>query len=529
MATITSVGSGAWSSTDTWDSGVPADGDTVVIASGHTVTFDVDQSAFTTGLALVTINGTLTVTLTAGTYALKMANNALVRGAGTFNIGTPADPLHSTVRFTFRSGKIDGQDGLTFTIYGTIGKISTTMTNTETSGATRIEVDDDLTSDGAWAAGSEIWFVDPTNNNNQAGCTISAVAATYIDIVGTVGKTFTAGSLVILYDRNITLISGSTSYVVGTFNYPKLLTIYGARFRYRKAIQAFNVTLEKCLFGDTNTYRVLDGSGFYIKNCAFLGNTGNYSLVDGINYVSDTLFIKNSRIVYKAGGQFRNCMFLETTNPAIDTSIAVFTDCSFNNTTNLSNSDLRLDNCIFLGGTEAVYSSMYELSIIESYDHDQSDGAYKAWTRGGVTASQTSVLPTGYDLAYLMAPESATYPVWWKRTFTVLAGQTINVKVQLRKDASMIYLPRVWLTVADDNPFLDASAIVDSFTMTDTTDTWEDDTFAITNSTDYDQDYKLWFLAKNATGSVYSAYDITTEGGGTSSVKIQPLFGRIGL
>ena len=50
MATITSVGTGAWSASGTWDSGVPADGDDVVIAAGHTITFDVDQSAFVTGV-----------------------------------------------------------------------------------------------------------------------------------------------------------------------------------------------------------------------------------------------------------------------------------------------------------------------------------------------------------------------------------------------------------------------------------------------------------------------------------------------
>ena len=55
MATITSNQSGAWSATATWVGGaLPADGDAVVIAAGHLVLMDVDQSAWT-GLFNVTI------------------------------------------------------------------------------------------------------------------------------------------------------------------------------------------------------------------------------------------------------------------------------------------------------------------------------------------------------------------------------------------------------------------------------------------------------------------------------------------
>ena len=60
MATITSAQSGNWSATTTWVGGaLPVDGDSVVIASGHAVLLDVDQSAFT-GLQNVTITGGVT-------------------------------------------------------------------------------------------------------------------------------------------------------------------------------------------------------------------------------------------------------------------------------------------------------------------------------------------------------------------------------------------------------------------------------------------------------------------------------------
>jgi hypothetical protein len=87
MATITSVGSGNWSTAGTWDSGVPADNDTVVIAAGHTVTFDADTSGFANGIAGITITsdattpGMLRAKYDAdGTYYLKLKTGTTIAG-----------------------------------------------------------------------------------------------------------------------------------------------------------------------------------------------------------------------------------------------------------------------------------------------------------------------------------------------------------------------------------------------------------------------------------------------------------------
>lgn len=87
MATITSVGSGAWSAAGTWDTGVPANNDTVVIAAGHTVTFDVDTSAFANGIAGLTITGHATNPgmlcfkySADGTYHLKLKTATTIAG-----------------------------------------------------------------------------------------------------------------------------------------------------------------------------------------------------------------------------------------------------------------------------------------------------------------------------------------------------------------------------------------------------------------------------------------------------------------
>lgn len=71
MAVITSngTGGGAWNTETTWTGGVkPANGDSVVIAAGDTVTFDADHLTDGIDLTGLTINGTLQASTTAGVY-----------------------------------------------------------------------------------------------------------------------------------------------------------------------------------------------------------------------------------------------------------------------------------------------------------------------------------------------------------------------------------------------------------------------------------------------------------------------------
>ena len=81
MPTITSNGSGLWSVGGTWVGGsVPVDNDTVVIATGHVVEFDVDQSGFSNGIAGITVTGTLKLTRTTGVYYMKVKAASTIAG-----------------------------------------------------------------------------------------------------------------------------------------------------------------------------------------------------------------------------------------------------------------------------------------------------------------------------------------------------------------------------------------------------------------------------------------------------------------
>ena len=169
MATITSVSSGNWSASGTWDVHIPVDGDDVVIASGHTVVFDVDQSTFTTGVK-VTITGTLTHTTAAGTYCLFAKTGASIVGAGTWNIGTSGTPIPFAAKHTITGAAgwyVDGVAGLTMTVYGAEPSINyVKLSANEAAGQTELSVDTDVTGD-IWADG-DIIRINNINQNSES-------------------------------------------------------------------------------------------------------------------------------------------------------------------------------------------------------------------------------------------------------------------------------------------------------------------------------------------------------------------------
>jgi hypothetical protein len=223
-----------------------------------------------------------------------------------------------------------------------------------------------------------------------------------------------------------------------------------------------------------------------------------------------------------------------------------------NGKTRLNIVSATIDNCSYFGHRDAngkVYSATYigtppgfhdarymaTGSIFEVFNYGGTQGAYKAWTGMGVITSQSSVVPSGYSQAnqialnYAMSATYCFYPV----LFAVPAGRSVSVEVQLRKSVAMTNLPKVWLSEEIERPEIGDGSEDDVFTMTDSIDTWESDTFTIDNTLGTkEKRMKLFFYVyKQTSGYVYSAHkitDTTPSSGGGGSVKILPL-GRIGL
>jgi len=94
--TVTSVASGNWNSAGTWDVGVPTASDDVVIAAGHTVTFDLATSTVNS----LTINATGTFDVNAN--ALTVTSAVTINGAFADNLGGGSLTLGGN--FTLNSG-----------------------------------------------------------------------------------------------------------------------------------------------------------------------------------------------------------------------------------------------------------------------------------------------------------------------------------------------------------------------------------------------------------------------------------------
>jgi hypothetical protein len=584
MATKTSNGTGGgnWGTAATWAGGVaPVDDDTVVIASGDTVIFNVDTSSWTAGINGLTITGTLKVSTTTSSY-MKMKAATVIVGAGTFNIGEAgAGAIPFAVKFTLTGGAgwyIDGNAGLTMTVYGAEPSIKyIKLSGSEAIGQTELSVDTDVTGD-IWADG-DIVRIDDINMGQESEERVIAaggIAAGAITVTAGLTAAKSTGAIVSLITRNIKIIAVGTGtrtiYRVGAtankltvqsgmwygvnkymFEACHYATISGGTFS-GNAQGLYNCT-SATISGGTfsgNSYGLRDCTSATISGGTFSGNTqGLYNCTSAT--ISGGTFSGNSYGLYNcpyatiSGGTFSGngqgvgiCTnatisggtFSGNTQGLRDCTSATISGGTFTtNTNDLYNTFGMLHNITLTAATEhSTYTSLPSQINCQSEDHDGVDGALKAWCKGGVVTSQVTVKPDGYTQAYLLDPESATYPVFFTKQFSVEPSKTVNVVVQLRKDASMTYLPRVYLMASIGNPLAGATP-VDTFTMTDSTDTWESDTFTIANSTDYDQDYTLYFVAQNATDNAYAAYDITTQGGGGGggAVSIQPYSGRISL
>lgn len=135
MATITSAKSGNWGTTSTWVGGVvPTNGDSAIIAEGHQVMFNVDQSGFANGLTGLTINGILYWN-NAGVTCLKMNGNITGTGrlyvAGMWEMNPATDgytpvPGYPNVWRDYGIAKIETLAGARFTPVDSMGEVNET-------------------------------------------------------------------------------------------------------------------------------------------------------------------------------------------------------------------------------------------------------------------------------------------------------------------------------------------------------------------------------------------------------------------
>jgi len=535
--TFTSAGvNNLWSNAANWDlATAPVDNDSVTIPTGQTCEFDVDWSSAVTypnGLAGLTVTGTgmFKVSRSTSSY-LKMKAAATISGTGKLDFGaSTSDKIPFAVKHTLAGGAsyyVNNMDN-TITVYGTEPTIPyVRCTGAEAAGQTVLEVDTDVTGD-IWADGDEVWISDV--NTGDAELRVIAAggrAAGAITITAGLTNAKIAGALVILKTRNVTL-TGNGGYK-GIFYQCDAITFGSADIEGSNQTYGFsycnNLTISGGIISEVTRYvnygenlnltggvfvgvGITGNKGTTISGGMFTGcDSGKYPASGTAVTISGGTFTGNNRCVAECqamnitGGTFTGNTY------GVIQSTGTIKNASFSeNTSDLINAQVWCYNTLFDSTTEnSNYNTLARETYSESIDHDQTGGAFRAWTKGGITSSATATPPTGYTAYKSTALESATSEGFWQKEVLVSAGASVTIHMNLRKDASMTYLPRcIVFNKASTDPFAGGAGL-NTFTMTDSVDTWEDSDYTYTNTGSAEVTLVIRFQGMNATGTMLSA------------------------
>ena len=542
-----------WSTPGNWNGGtVPVDNQSVEIAAGQTCEYDVDWSSVITypnGLNGLIITGTLKISRVTSSY-MKLKAATTISGAGTFNVGESALlAIPFAVKCTITGGVawyIQGSGGLTMTVYAAEPAIKTVLTSgVEAIGQTEIGVATDVSGD-IWTAGDTIRIddINKAAESEERIIAAGAIASDHIDITAGLTAAKAAGAVVSLITRNVKFVAVG-GHMIQNFAANKL-TVAGGQFtgaNYRIMTSCVNPAISGGAFTGGTYISYSSTGGVSITGGVFSGNTqvtgassvvisggsfsGNTSVV--YNFIGGTIsggtFSGNNQILYAmtgtaiSGGSFNGNTYIlficagitisggtfTGNDNAIFNSSAIIKNGSFSsNTYDIYQSIVLCFNTL-LGSTENyLYQNLSRETYSESIDHDQSAGAFKAWTKGGATSSQTATPPTGFTQYNQTVLENAAVEGYWQKEVLVNAGASVTISMCLRKTAAMTYLPRcIVFNKASTDPFAGGAGL-NTFTMTDSINTWEYGTYTYTNTGSADVTLVIRCQGMNATGNMLS-------------------------
>jgi len=515
MATITSVQSGNWSNSSTWYNGhIPADGDTVIIEPGHTVTFDVDQSSFANGVDL-TVDGTLQASETAGSYYLKCSAN--IDGSGEVKAGTSeANPYPSNCEFTIdlNGHYISGGGNLLLNLFCAEPSIRwTRLSSGISTGATSLPVVDDVSAE--WSNSKNIWICKHNNKSSYSGnleqLIISSMTSTTINVSAGVSQDYPAGAFIAYEYRNVQIINPTTSSHQPLDNIKDGSNVF--------------VYLESG-YGFANSILNFVGGGFWLCNTTsttdlckdveltFKGicvaTVSSRNFVHNLNYkltLENALFMGLVRIAYESFicevnnvvsvcnyccmdsairvygtsltcyGQtvstFQRC-YIDIENLTVEHALYVGI-LTYGSISNLSTTDVDYGityssivsfyNGDFSGiATEnGDYNFSHRHSPIDfsvSYDHNKVSGAVKAWTLGGLIIKDTTdIASLGYS--YQLVPEQNSdgnyYWCFWEEEYELNNDDELFIKAYYLLDSNITEAKAQLVNVFED-PLIDSNA-----------------------------------------------------------------------
>jgi hypothetical protein len=508
MATRTSSQGGNWSSTSTWGGeAVPANGDAVIISTGHDVVFDVDQSGFANGLLSLQIDGKLFFKHDIVTY-LKMNGN--VTGTGELWVGTEDNPIQrpavgSENRCTLFFNATGTINVPTIRMYGWYPEREYTQLDADAGvGSNQIVLKEDLglqqgdkifiESPLEYAiaeAGKGVYTIQSYNSENKIATLTTPILYERPN-----------GSYVAWESRPINLrrISGTGLLIPNTYDNHEFIGIKTFNVMISTAMSnatrvATNYKFKHC----TNNGAYLVGStiNVLIEDSIGIGNTvGAYLTDSNINrcIMTSNMISNNNNLTtlikdciglnawgIGRGGYFKNCVaitalvatggYITDMAPSIfedciirlgdntfgskqSDSLIIFKNCLFkpNNIGYFGASSGKLYNCLFEGDIEINTNNFMGRNInnpLESFDHNQIPGNYKAWCKGGRIETEDGKLK--------FICESNDYPVFKDYPILAPANRTIKRLIGLTKSTPEIVTKLQFIDPTND-PLIDSSA-----------------------------------------------------------------------
>ena len=545
-------------------------GDSVTIAVGHTVTLDVDQSGFASGLAGLTINGVLQCTTASGTYSIKMTGTSgqNITGTGQLLAGSSGTPLPSTTKFYIYLGTASyiNAASLQVLLYCTQPTYPyIRLTAQKVANDTVLSVDSDISGD-IWTVGDPLVLVNVNSGNDFQGVgsnprTLAAKSSTTITLSSTgLDSTNIVGAYVFLATRNIEIqATGSAQILQGTATRQVVLRCSIRQTGASRSGQGLGITSNVLMSGIISGFSYgLNGTDQNVSGivvgCDY-GAVGGYSLnFSGIMHAANTAIHSNEAAIISgtiigsgtayggtaatftstaliygcdAGLTTSHCEFAGTVQKCsrgVTTTRSILRGASFsNNGADITVAAQGRPHIVgygtTLGSTTPVtFYSYTDIPVgwqgVFMYDADGVAGRVKAWTNGGVVTTDTGTYPTGYTQSYKYAHERAANPIYLDFPLFVNAG-TASISVAIKKSANGFTETPVAQLIDPNVEMFSAGSVLTSATMTDDTN-WQ--TLSLNYVAAYARQLILRVRARNASGNVWWNFTSTFGSGGRVSV-----------
>lgn len=245
-----------------------------------------------------------------------------------------------------------------------------------------------------------------------------------------------------------------------------------------------NCILKDCIGATGQGYALCDCVDSIAKRCVMINGGISATVLEGdslsINEISQNTVnvqtasdhVKNSigingSFLYPLDSSYKNCIIQAKEDiSALGNNYATvnFSDVIFKSNTNgyfTNVGNITLHNCLFEGNIE-VYLAPWQVSKrinskIESFDHNQLPGNYKAWMKGGhIETALDGTTPHPGRLIFHC--ESANYPVFHDFPVTLVAYRNMWWWASVLKDFTGGTVKMELIDPAED-PLIDPSAV----------------------------------------------------------------------